>query len=56
MMKKINMYIYIYDMYNVHVYFYIHVDTVLRIIGGRMGEKLRNASIREKLNFKYFKL
>ncbi len=39
-------------MYNAHVYFYVHTGTVLRIIGGRMGEKLRNASIREKLNFK----
>lgn len=43
-------------LYNVHVYFYIHADTVLRIIGDRMGKKLRNASIREKLNFEYFKL
>ena len=53
--KKICLYIftvYEYDMHNEHVCFYIRVDTVLRIIGGRMGEKLRNASIREKLNFK----
>ena len=58
--KKICIYIYLQYinmiLYNVHVYFYIHADTVLRIIGGRMGEKLRNASIREKLNFEYFKL